>query len=113
MARVSSLESQVLEGRAALASAEADKTGMMSELAVTRETVGRVEELKAALAETATREEALRVEMTASKSALEVGSNPLLVEFIYCRKQIVAFTRNLIKLFCLVLGQEFFSCFEI
>lgn len=72
MARVSSLESQVLEGRAALASAEADKTGMVSELVGAREIAGRVEELKAALAEAATREEALRVEMAASKSALEV-----------------------------------------
>lgn len=69
---MSALESQVLEGRAALASAEADKTGMESELVVTRETAGRVEELKAAMAEAAIREEALRVEMTASKSALEV-----------------------------------------
>lgn len=73
MARVSSLETQVLERRAALASAEADKTGMVSELEVSRETAGRVEELKAAMAEAATREEALRVEMTASKNALEVG----------------------------------------
>eukprot|EP00903_Cladosiphon_okamuranus_P017656 g16259.t2 len=69
--RVSTLESQVLEGRAAIASAEADKTGMESELAATRETAGRVEELKATIAEAATREEALRVEMTASKGALE------------------------------------------
>lgn len=75
MARVSSLESQVLEGRAALASSEADKTGMASELVVSREVAGRVEELKAAVAEAAIREEALRVEMTASKSALEVGQN--------------------------------------
>lgn len=75
MTRVSSLESQVLDGRAALASAEADKTGMMSELAMTRDTAGRAEELKAALAEAAIGEEALRVEMAASKSALEVGSS--------------------------------------
>lgn len=77
LVRVSSLESQVLEGRAALASAEADKTGMVSELVVTREIAGRVEGLKAAMAEAATREEALRVEMTASKNALEVGRNAL------------------------------------
>lgn len=74
MARVSSLESQVLEGRAALAFAEADRGGMISELEVTRETASRVKELKAVIVEATAREEALRMEMAASKNALEVGN---------------------------------------
>eukprot|EP00752_Nemacystus_decipiens_P003758 g3461.t2 len=71
MTRVSSLESQVLEGRAALASTEADKTRIMSELTVMREAASRMRELKTALAEAAAREEALRGDMTANKSTLE------------------------------------------
>ncbi|CAM9700612.1 unnamed protein product [Pylaiella littoralis] len=71
MARVSSLENQVLEGRAALAVAEADRNGMISELAVARETASRVRKLNGVIEEVTTREEALRVEMTASKNALE------------------------------------------
>jgi len=78
---VSALESQVLEGRAALASTEADRSGMISELAVARETAGRVEELKANVAEANTREEALRAQMVASKKALEVGKTTLCLPF--------------------------------
>lgn len=74
MARVSSLESQVLEGRGALAFAEADKNGMITELAVSRETASRVKELEVVMAEATAREEALRVEMAAGKNALEVGA---------------------------------------
>ncbi len=72
---MSALESQVLEGRAALASTEADRSGMISELAVARETAGRMEELKAKMAEATTKEEALRTQMVASKNALEVGKD--------------------------------------
>lgn len=74
MARVSSLESQVLEERAALAFSEADRKGMISELAATRETASRVKELEVVVAEATAREEALRVETAASKNALEVGN---------------------------------------
>lgn len=74
MARVSSLESQVLEGRGALAFAEADKNRILSELAVSRETASRVKELEAVMAEATAREEALRVEMATGRNALEVGS---------------------------------------
>lgn len=70
---MSALESQVLEGRAALAANEADRSGMISELAVAREAAGRVEELKACIAEATTREEGLRAQMVASKNALEVS----------------------------------------
>lgn len=85
MARVSSLENQVLEGRAALAVAEADRNGMISELAVTRETASRVRKLNGVIEEVTTREEALRVEMTASKNALEVrGRMHSSAGFLWC-----------------------------
>eukprot|EP00904_Undaria_pinnatifida_P001842 jgi/Undpi1/11659/HiC_scaffold_36.g13954.m1 len=70
MERVSSLEAQVLEGRAVLASAETDKGGLVSELAVAREAVGRMEEVKAEMAAAMAREEALRVEIAAQNNAL-------------------------------------------
>lgn len=72
MTRVSFLETQVLEGRAALASAHADKSGMVLELAAARGAGGRVEELQAAVVEAAAREEALRVEMSSTRSAIKV-----------------------------------------
>lgn len=72
MARVSSLEAQVLEGRAASASAEADRDGMLSELTVARDAVGRMEEVKAEMAAAMAREEALRVEVAAQNNALKV-----------------------------------------
>lgn len=75
MLRVSSLEGQVLEGKAAVASTEADRSGILSELAATREAAARAEELKAAITESTSREEALRVEMAATRNALEVGQN--------------------------------------
>ena len=77
MERVSSLEAQVLEGRAVLASAETDKGGLVSELAVAREAVGRMEEVKAEMAAAMAREEALRVEIAAQNNALTVGNMPL------------------------------------
>ena len=69
---MSILESQVLEGRAALASTEADRSGMISELAVAKEAAGRVEEMKANMADATSREEALRAQLAASKKSLEV-----------------------------------------
>ena len=77
MERVSSLEAQVLEGRAVLASAETDKGGLVSELAVAREAVGRMEEVKAEMAAAMAREEALRVEIAAQNNALTVRNMPL------------------------------------
>ncbi|CAM9143282.1 unnamed protein product, partial [Hapterophycus canaliculatus] len=77
MLRVSYLESQVLEGKAALASSETDRSGILSELAVAREGSDRMEELKAAIAEVTSREEALRVELAATKSALEAAEMSL------------------------------------
>ncbi|CBJ31988.1 conserved unknown protein [Ectocarpus siliculosus] len=71
MLRVSSLEGQVLEGKAALASIEADRSAILSELTATREAAARAEELKAAITESTSREEALRVEMAATRNALE------------------------------------------
>lgn len=69
---MSSLESQILEGKAALAACEADRAGILSELAVAREVSGRVEELRAAIAEAMSREETLKVEVAATKNAIEV-----------------------------------------
>ncbi|CAM9184037.1 unnamed protein product [Scytosiphon promiscuus] len=73
MLRVSSLETLVLEGRAALASCEADRSGVLSALAAARESSGREEELRAVVAEGTSREEALRVEVATTKSALEAA----------------------------------------
>lgn len=70
--RVSSLETQVLDGRSALASAVADRDGMVSELKAAREVGGRAGELKVAVLEATAREEALRVEMASLQSALKV-----------------------------------------
>lgn len=72
MARVSSLEAQVLEGRAVLASTEAEKDGMLSELTAARDAVGCMEGVKAEMAAAMAREEALRVEIAAQNNALKV-----------------------------------------
>ncbi|CAM9220071.1 unnamed protein product [Ectocarpus sp. 6 AP-2014] len=77
MLRVSSLEGQVLEGKAALASIEADRSAILSELTATREAAARAEELKAAITESTSREEALRVEMAATRNALEAAEASL------------------------------------
>lgn len=72
MARVSSLEAQVLEGKAASASAEADRDGILSELRAARDAVSRMEGVKAEVAAAMAREEALRVEIAAQNNALKV-----------------------------------------
>ncbi|CAM9298740.1 unnamed protein product [Ectocarpus sp. 12 AP-2014] len=77
MLRVSVLEGQVLEGKAALASIEADRSGILSELSATREAAARAEELKAAITESTSREESLRVEMAATRNALEAAEASL------------------------------------
>ena len=93
MARVSSLEAQVLEGRAVLASAEADRDGVLSELTVARDAVGRMEGVKAEIAAAMAREEALRVEIAAQNNALKVRTVPWVhhiisaLRFTMCRVQ--------------------------
>ncbi|CAB1112145.1 unnamed protein product [Ectocarpus sp. CCAP 1310/34] len=77
MLRVSSLEGQVLEGKAALASIEADRSGILSELTAAREAAAWAEELKAAITESTSREESLRVEMAATRNALEAAETSL------------------------------------
>lgn len=72
MARISSLEAQVLEGRAVLATAEADRGGIVSELSAAKDAVGCMEEVKAEMAAASAREEALRVEIAAQNNALKV-----------------------------------------
>lgn len=73
--RVSSLEAQVLEGRAALASTQADRDGMISELAAARKRIDQMEELKAGILEATAREGALRTHIAGIQSALKVGEN--------------------------------------
>ncbi|CAM9112685.1 unnamed protein product [Laminaria digitata] len=77
MARISSLEAQVLEGRAVLATAEADRGGIVSELSAAKDAVGCMEEVKAEVAAALTREDALRVEIAAQNNALKAVETTL------------------------------------
>lgn len=78
--RVSSLEVQVLDGRAELASAQAHSEGTASELAAAREAarealgcLGDMKDMKAvAAAEARAREESLNAEIANLKNALKV-----------------------------------------
>lgn len=83
--RVSSLETQLLEGKAALASSQADRNSIVSDLAAAREISNRVEELKAAVTESTTRERALSVKIASLKTALKVRTKPIITKPILRR----------------------------
>lgn len=67
--RVSSLEAQVLDGKAELACAQAHSEGTASELAAAREAVGCLDDMKT---EAKAREEGLNAEIANLKNALKV-----------------------------------------
>lgn len=70
---MASLETKVLEGRAALASVQGEREAIAKELAAAREASARVGELKAEKVEANAREESLRTEMKTIKNALQVN----------------------------------------
>lgn len=70
--RVSSLETKLLEGRAALALVKADKDAIALELVDAKEASVRMGEQKEEIVEAKAREEALRMEVDTTKNTLQV-----------------------------------------
>lgn len=70
---MASLETTVLEGRAVLASTQADRDGIAMELTAAREACVQTGELKAEAVKAHVREEGFRVEIDRINNDLQVG----------------------------------------
>lgn len=70
--RLSTLEGQVLDGKAALASAQAERDAMVSEVAAAREAGDQFRKLETAMIESSAREDAVRAKLGSSNDALKV-----------------------------------------